>query len=187
MIGRDRLRGQSVGNPAEPSARAQSSVAPARQIGNAYLLMAPAIVLVLGVMGYPLAWQVWISLTDLSPLKDGPAEFVGLNRYLRVLSDRDFWRAATLTLAFAALTRLAKLALGMGFALHRARRRRSPGARPPPSLDIRGGPVLGCPTFEAAGGFAEAGVVSGGQRGTGVSPAMHWGETSWQARPFGAA
>ncbi len=79
--------------------------------------MAPAFVLVLGVMAYPVAWQAWVSLTDLSPLKDGPAEFVGLNNYLRFLKDAGFWRAATATVLYMLVTSVVKLALGIGFAL----------------------------------------------------------------------
>ncbi len=99
----------------------RTAAARLREVRNAYLLMAPAFVLVLGVMAYPLAWQVWISLTDLSPLKDGPAEFVGLANYLRLLHDADFWRAASVTVAYALVTSLCKLGLGVGFALLLAR------------------------------------------------------------------
>jgi multiple sugar transport system permease protein len=69
------------------------------------------------VVAYPVGWEVWTSLTDLSPLKDGPTAFVGLENYRRLLADPWFWRAATVTVVYAAVTSLAKLALGLGFAL----------------------------------------------------------------------
>src|SRR5437773_1037390 len=43
-----------------------------RDIQLAYLLLAPTLLLLLTVLAYPVGWEVWTSLTDLSPLKDGP-------------------------------------------------------------------------------------------------------------------
>src|SRR5207247_5508663 len=61
------------------------------------------------------------SRTDLSPLKDGPPAFVGLANYRAFLADPEFWRAAAVTVVYAAVTSVAKLALGTGFALLLAR------------------------------------------------------------------
>jgi len=88
-----------------------------REVGLAYLLLAPTLLLLLTVVAYPVGWEVWTSLTDLSPLKDGPTAFVELENYRRLLADPEFWRAATVTVVYAAVTSLAKLALGLGFAL----------------------------------------------------------------------
>lgn len=114
---RDRLFTSAAGHAMRPGASARGTAARRRDILRAYLLMAPAVVLVLGVMAYPLAWQVWASLTDLSPLKDGPTQFVGLDNYLRFLRDADFWRAATVTVSYTLFTSAVKLALGVWFAL----------------------------------------------------------------------
>ena len=88
---------------------------------TAYLLLAPAVLLLVVVLAYPVGWEAWISLTNLSPLNDRGAVFVGLDNYRRLAGDADFWRAAVVTVAFAALTTLAKLALGVAFALLLAR------------------------------------------------------------------
>ena len=48
-----------------------------REIGLAYLLLAPTLLLLAAVLGYPLGWEVWTSFTNLSPLQDRVA-FVGL-------------------------------------------------------------------------------------------------------------
>jgi ABC-type sugar transport system permease subunit len=87
----------------------------------AYLLLAPAILLLVTVLAYPVGWEAWISLTDLSPLNDRGATFVGLQNYLRFATDAAFWQAAVVTVGFAALTTLAKLVLGIAFALLLAR------------------------------------------------------------------
>ena len=88
---------------------------------TAYLLLAPAILLLAGVLAYPVGWEAWTSLTDLSPLNDRGAAFVGLANYGHLLSDAEFWHAAVVTVAFAVVTTLVKLALGIGFALLLAR------------------------------------------------------------------
>ncbi|PYO24687.1 MAG: hypothetical protein DMD85_06415, partial [Candidatus Rokuibacteriota bacterium] len=69
----------------------------------------------------PVGWEAWISLTDFSPLNDRGAAFVGLANYRHLLSDAEFWRAVVVTVVFAVVTTLAKLALGVAFALLLAR------------------------------------------------------------------
>ena len=79
--------------------------------------MAPALVLVLGVLSYPLAWEVWVSLTDFSAQRGTGPDFVGLVNYRTMLADADFWRALTTTVGYFALTSVAKLAVGIALAL----------------------------------------------------------------------
>jgi multiple sugar transport system permease protein len=97
------------------------SVARRREIGVAYLLLFPAVLLLLVVLGYPVGWEIWTSLTNLSPLSSGQPQFVGFANYGRLLADAEFWRAAFVTLGYAVVTSGAKLALGLGFALLLAR------------------------------------------------------------------
>ena len=93
----------------------------ARDIRLAYVLLAPAVLLLATVLAYPIGWEIWTSLTDLSPLNDGPTAFVGLENYRQLAADPTFWRAATITVVFAAVTCAVKLALGLGLALLLAR------------------------------------------------------------------
>lgn len=93
----------------------------AGDIRLAYVLLSPALLLLTVVIAYPVGWEVWTSLTDLSPLKTGPVEFVGLANYAQLATDLLFWRAALGTVAYAAVTSACKLALGLGFALLLAR------------------------------------------------------------------
>jgi len=93
----------------------------ARDIRLAYVLLAPALVLLVTALAYPIGWGIWTSFTDLSPLNDGPTAFVGLENYRRLATDPAFWRAATITVVFAAVTCAIKLALGLGLALLLAR------------------------------------------------------------------
>ncbi len=88
-----------------------------RQVAAAYMLMAPALLLVLAVFAYPVAWEVWVSFTDFSSRAEGGPEFVGLANYHRLLTDPDFWRSLLTTVAYFAVTTVAKLALGVAMAL----------------------------------------------------------------------
>jgi multiple sugar transport system permease protein len=88
-----------------------------REIAAAYALMAPSLVLVLGVLVYPVAWEVGVSLTDFSSHSTGPAAFVGLANYARLATDVDFWSALLTTVLYFAVTTAAKLVLGVALAL----------------------------------------------------------------------
>ena len=88
-----------------------------REIAAAYALMAPSLVLVLGVLVYPVAWEVGVSLTDFSSHSTGPAAFVGLANYARLAKDVDFWSALLTTVLYFAVTTAAKLVLGVALAL----------------------------------------------------------------------
>jgi multiple sugar transport system permease protein len=84
----------------------------------AYALMAPALALVLGGLAYPLAWEVWVSLTDFgSSTVAGRPAFVGLANYQRMVESSEFWRGMLTTVLYFATTTVAKLALGIAMAL----------------------------------------------------------------------
>jgi multiple sugar transport system permease protein len=91
-----------------------------REILAAYLLLAPALVLVAGVLAYPVAWEVWVSLTSFASRHDHRT-FVGLANYRTMLADLFFWRALATTVVYFGVTTLAKLALGLAMALLLAR------------------------------------------------------------------
>lgn len=103
--------------------RAFEGRAPARrrrEIAAAYLLLAPAAVLVFGVLAYPLAWEVWLSLTN-RVVQEPSTSFIGLSNYAAFLRDAEFWRATANTLGYLGLTTVLKLAVGVGVALLLAR------------------------------------------------------------------
>jgi multiple sugar transport system permease protein len=108
-----RHRSASTGTPATAARR--------REIELAYALLAPALLLLLTVLAYPVAWETWTSFTDLSPLKDGSVEFVGLDTYRDLLASAEVRRAGVATVLYTLVTTVAKLAIGVGFALLLAR------------------------------------------------------------------
>jgi multiple sugar transport system permease protein len=88
-----------------------------REVIVAYALMAPALVLVSGVLAYPVAWEVWVSLTDFSSRAEGGPVFVGLANYRAMLQEAVFWRGLVTTGLYFATTTVAKLVLGVAMAL----------------------------------------------------------------------
>ena len=101
------------------SARATASRR--RRIATAYLLLAPALLLVTAVLAYPVLWETWISFTNFSSQSAGRPGFVGLQNYRRLAGDPQFWWAVAVTIAYLIVTTAAKLALGIAMALALAR------------------------------------------------------------------
>ena len=60
-----------------------------------YLMVAPVQLLLLLIIGIPSLFVFWQGLTEFS--YGQPAVFVGFDNYIRVLTDRAFWRAFTNT------------------------------------------------------------------------------------------
>ena len=81
-----------------------------------YLLCAPAFAAVFGLLLYPIVFDVRLSLTDASQF-DVAGRFVGLDNYVRILSDPMFWTATGNTVALVLLVATVELVVGMLTAL----------------------------------------------------------------------
>ncbi len=83
-----------------------------------WLFAAPAIVFIVALIGFPLVWTGYLSLTDASGSVRAPHEVIGLANYAEVLADTDrFWPAAARTAIFTFGALAFELGLGMGIAL----------------------------------------------------------------------
>ncbi|WP_442931990.1 carbohydrate ABC transporter permease [Mycobacterium sp. 050134] len=83
----------------------------------AFLLVAPATVLMLGVTAYPIGYAVWLSLQRNNLATPDDTAFVGLGNYLTILSDRYWWTALAVTLAITVVSVSIEFALGLSLAL----------------------------------------------------------------------
>ena len=84
-----------------------------------YLLLIPAIgILVIG-MGYPLIWQVITSMQEygLQQQFGKPAPFVFLDNYLELATNPQLWAVVGKSIAFCLITAVVTLAVGVLFAL----------------------------------------------------------------------
>jgi multiple sugar transport system permease protein len=83
-----------------------------------YLLLLPAIVVILAVILLPLLVSLWSSLTAYMLTRPASLfQFVGLRNYQRLFGDADFWWAFGRTLVFITVALNLEMLLGLGLAL----------------------------------------------------------------------
>jgi multiple sugar transport system permease protein len=83
-----------------------------------WLFASPAMVFVTVLIIFPVAWTLYLSLTDAEGSVRAESEFVGFANYLDVLSDTErFWPAVMRTVIFTGGVLAAEIVLGMAIAL----------------------------------------------------------------------
>lgn len=84
-----------------------------------YLLIVPAVVILLLGMGYPLVWQFVTSTQEfgLAQQFGQPPEFVGLGNFITLATDPGLWLVVARSLAFCVITAALTLAAGTLLAL----------------------------------------------------------------------
>ncbi len=88
-----------------------------REQRTGWLLLVPALILLLLVFAYPILRSFWLSLftenlrTELRPV------FSGLTNYIRMVGDGRFWNTLTNTTIFTVASVILELTFGLGFAL----------------------------------------------------------------------
>ena len=82
------------------------------------LLLAPAALLLLVIVVYPIATLFWTSLHSVDPNNVAAGEFwAGFSNYTRAFEDDRFWQATWNTILFIVVTVPGALVLGLGLAL----------------------------------------------------------------------
>ncbi|WP_312519284.1 sugar ABC transporter permease [Anaerospora sp.] len=77
----------------------------------------PAVVFVVSMMGFPVLYTLWVSLTDWSMASGGEANFVGLSNYIALFKDERFYNSVWLTGYFTILAVGVETVLGVAIAL----------------------------------------------------------------------
>src|SRR6201991_4570832 len=83
----------------------------------AFLLITPAVLLMLAVTAYPIGYAVWLSLQRYNLALPDDTAFVGVQNYVTVLTDRYWWTALVVTLAITIVSVAIEFVLGMVLAL----------------------------------------------------------------------
>jgi multiple sugar transport system permease protein len=83
----------------------------------AYLLITPAVLLMLAVTAYPIGYAIFLSLQNVNLATPGVMSFVGLANYQTVLTDKYWWTAFVVTLSITVISVSIELVLGMALAL----------------------------------------------------------------------
>ena len=86
-----------------------------RRLG--WLLCAPAVIVMVGVTGYPIVYAVWLSLERYNLALPQQVKFIGLANYGAVLSSSYWWTALWVTLVITVFSVAITLVLGMLLAM----------------------------------------------------------------------
>src|SRR3989442_5079772 len=81
-----------------------------------WLLLAPSLVLLGGLVVFPILYNVWLSLFDKHAFLPAQA-FVGLRHYQYFATDEEFWSSVRYGLVYAGATMVLQLGLGIIAAL----------------------------------------------------------------------
>lgn len=88
-----------------------------REQRTGWMLVLPAIIVLLLVFAYPIGRAFWLSLFTQNLGTQLRVEFSGLDNYGRMVGDGRFWRSMWNTSVFTAASVFLELVLGMGVAL----------------------------------------------------------------------
>ena len=88
-----------------------------RQARTAWLLLLPMLAALAIVALWPLSRTIWFSLTDATLSDLSAATYVGLDNFVALLADPDWWRAVVNTLFFTAVSVTFEVCLGFAIAL----------------------------------------------------------------------
>jgi multiple sugar transport system permease protein len=83
----------------------------------AYLLITPAVILMLAVTAYPIVYALWLSLQRYNLASPADTKFIGFENYQTILTDRYWWTAFFITLIITVISVAIEFVLGMALAL----------------------------------------------------------------------
>jgi trehalose/maltose transport system permease protein len=84
---------------------------------SAWMFMAPMLLVLALVAGWPLLRTIWFGFTDASLSNLDASAFIGLINYYYLLQDPDWWNAVWNTFVFATVSVTLETMLGLGIAL----------------------------------------------------------------------
>lgn len=79
--------------------------------------LAPAVVVLLAITAWPIGRAVWLSLSSYSLSSPDDRDFVGLDNYTEILTNRTWWLAVATTLVIVLVVVALQLMLAFAFAL----------------------------------------------------------------------
>lgn len=81
----------------------------------AYALVAPVVLLILGLVAYPFLFAIWVSFTDMVVGSTG--NFIGFKNFEYLAGTATFWAAIGNTIIIVLVSDVLKLGIGLGLAL----------------------------------------------------------------------
>lgn len=89
----------------------------AREARLGIAMISPAMAVIVGLMLYPLLYTVYLTVADYHVMKGVSGGFIGLEKYIRVMTDSQFWNAIGVTMYFVAGSLILQMILGFAAAL----------------------------------------------------------------------
>jgi multiple sugar transport system permease protein len=83
----------------------------------AYLLITPAVILMLAVTAYPIVYALWLSFQRYNLASPADTKFIWFENYQTILSDNYWWTAFVITLVITVISVAIEFVLGMALAL----------------------------------------------------------------------
>jgi multiple sugar transport system permease protein len=114
------VHGSAIGvRAAQPAVRLSWFKKSQRILGRdwpiAWLFIVPTVALLFGLIGFPIARAIYLSLFNVVGVREGA--FVGLDNYRNILSDDQFWRSIAVSAWFTVVSEVFKFAIGLAAAL----------------------------------------------------------------------
>jgi multiple sugar transport system permease protein len=82
-----------------------------------YLFLAPALIVTVAIMLYPLVFSLWTSFESYQLARPDEREFIGLDNYLWTIQSQNFLNSITVTLVFTVVAVSLEFLLGLALAL----------------------------------------------------------------------
>lgn len=86
------------------------------QAGSAWLLMLPSLVIIFGLIGYPIIKAVSMSFFENKMTRPGQNDFIFLDHYINILSDPHFLNSLGVTLFFMVVSIILEFSIGIAVA-----------------------------------------------------------------------
>jgi multiple sugar transport system permease protein len=89
----------------------------ARRYAAAYIYLSPAVVVVVGLIIYPMIYNVWLGFSQVPIVPGAEPEFVGFENYTKLLRSSAFRRAFVNSFVFTGATVVGSISVGLLVAL----------------------------------------------------------------------
>jgi len=110
---------EAPGAPPEPKKRRKPELSEGAKAERrfAFLLCAPAVIVMLAVAAYPIIYSIYLSLQRYDLRFPDQAKFIGLDNYVAVLTSPYWWDAFWNTIIITVVSVVLELVLGMALAV----------------------------------------------------------------------
>ncbi len=82
------------------------------QARTAYMMIAPAVLIIFGMGIFPVCYSIWLSFNKVHPMTF-ETDFIGLQNYSEIFANSEFWQSIGITLYFCIVSIAVQMVLGV--------------------------------------------------------------------------